>query len=87
MTYRCDMLGTVLHLDSAPFSRKPDSELRLIPQSSKQALLFPGPRLHQTRERHHSTSSVCSATQFRQKLAVFRVRLNGDLFFHTSTVT
>ena len=61
MTYRCYTLGTVLHLDSAPFSRKPDSELRLIPPSSRQALPYPGPRLHQTRERHLSTSSVMLA--------------------------
>ena len=61
MTYRCYTLGTILQLDSAPFSRKPDSELRLIPPSSRQALPYPGSRLHQTRERHLSTSSVMLA--------------------------
>ena len=44
-----------------PTSKKPDGQLRLIPPSSKQALPYPGPRLHQTRELHHSTSSVMLA--------------------------
>ena len=61
MTYRCDTQGTVLHQDSGPSSMKLDSGLRLIPPSSRQALPYPGPKLHQTRKLRHSTSSVMLA--------------------------
>ena len=79
MTCRWDTLGTVFHQDSGPSSRKPDSGHRLIPPSSRRALPYPGPKLHQTRELHHSTSSVMLAMPSN-------VRQNESLFFHISSV-